>query len=177
MAGPDQKRSCDFWREGAQGKQDPLGSALQREGHRETLKRGTETYQRLGRDLGAQACACQWHTAGLLTKKLRGNKYTEGTGGSDPTRLANRGQNRVENSGQTPCERAAGLISKAGAECLRFASQSESLSQTSKPNPHLWEALQSSKVRPRSFLQRTFPQGKEEKGPSPATTCYTAPWP
>ena len=28
---------------------------------------------------------------------------------------------------------------KAGAECLRFALASQNLSQTGKPNPHLWD--------------------------------------
>ena len=77
----------------------------------------------------------------MLTKNSRGREYTEGVGGPDPAWLASRGQLRLENLGQTFCEREAGLVWvwKAGAECLRFAAVSQSLSQTGKPNPHLWD--------------------------------------
>ena len=138
MASPDHERPCDFWGQGAHGEQDPQGPVLQREGggQRDPLLRGAERYRGLGRDPGTQASAHRRDAAALLTTQLRGRENTER---EDPTQHTSQagGTSEWRIPAEPPVREQRAQVWKAGAECLRFAPVSQSLSQTGEPNTHL----------------------------------------
>ena len=149
---------------------------LQRGGNRDIFKRGAETSSRLGRNPGTQACAHRQDAAALLTKTLRGS--TEGMGGPDPTQLTSRGQSRVENSPKPPVREQQAWVWNGGAECLRFAQVSQSLSQTGEHNTPTRGIMALAKWGGQA---QEFPadvyisSGERRKAPVPGTECYTAP--
>ena len=100
-----------------------------------SFKHEAEAYLSLGRDPGAQAAARSWDMAALLIKNTEAENTLKEW--RDPTQHSSQAEGRAEwrIGAEPPVREWQAWVWKAGAECLRFAPVSQSLSQTVNPTP------------------------------------------